>query len=270
MGRGVGDVHLRWWRARWSALAQESALRVADGPGRRGQDDGRIIHVAVGEERRIGVLPRVRVHRMRHLHERAQLHLHPPRVRYDDALLDVAAGETDRLAVVALLADAVGSRRTTTRRLLAVVDRRSRLSNRGWLRSVLEDIAAGTCSVLEHAYLRDVERAHGLPPAIRQQRVVTAGRVTYRDACYGGVVVELDGRRFHDSAQARDADLDRDLSAAANGELTVRLGWGQVFGRPCETAMALIKILRAAGVSVAPTPCGPECPVADSSYRAPR
>jgi predicted methyltransferase len=56
----------------------------------------------------------------------------------------------------------------------------------------------------------------------------TVGPRRYRDVVYAEFeqVVELDGRLFHDSADARDADLDRDLDAAVERLGTVRLGWG--------------------------------------------
>lgn len=50
-----------------------------------------------------------------------------------------------------------------------------------------------------------------------------------------GVVVELDGRLFHDTTEQRDRDFDRDLVAAVHGKDSVRLTYGQVFQRPCWT-----------------------------------
>jgi hypothetical protein len=43
---------------------------------------------------------------------------------------------------------------------------------------------AGIHSVLEYRYLRDVERAHGLPPSRHQVRVVIDGKTVYRDLYY--------------------------------------------------------------------------------------
>src|SRR3546814_5237907 len=51
----------------------------------------------------------------------------PPRVRFDDAVLDLAAQAPTDLAAIGVLADACGSRRTTAQRLLATIARRSRL-----------------------------------------------------------------------------------------------------------------------------------------------
>jgi len=63
------------------------------------------------------------------------------------------------------------------------------------------------------------------------------------------VVVELDGRLFHDAATGRDRDLERDLDTATDGRSTVRLGWGQVFERPCSTAAKVGRLLQLAGWS---------------------
>ena len=74
-----------------------------------------------------------------------------------------------------------------------------------------------------------VERAHGLSRARRQVRDRVGAGVVYRDAEYvGGLIVELDGRLFHDSTTQRDSDFDRDLEAMVDGKESVRLSWGQV------------------------------------------
>ncbi|WP_426246464.1 hypothetical protein [Nocardioides sp. LHG3406-4] len=122
-------------------------------------------------------------------------------------------------------------------------------------------MSEGTCSALEHGYLHWVERAHGLPKPVRQLRVASPQPVL-RDVGYAsfGLVVELDGRLFHDNARSRDRDLGRDLDAALTGRTTVRLGWGQVFGKPCETAEKVGRLLQAGGWSGVTTPC-PRCAV---------
>lgn len=127
--------------------------------------------------------------------------------------------------------------------------------------SVLTDIADGTCSVLEHGYLAHVVRPHGLPIGERQVRSTDGSRVVYRDTEHdNALIVELDGRLFHDSATQRDADLERDLDAAVAGKDTVRLGWGQVFDRTCQTAGKIAGLHLARGWSGTPQPCGlPEC-----------
>jgi hypothetical protein len=184
----------------------------------------------------------------------------PPRVRIEEAVIDVAAEAADDFAAIAVLADAVQSRRTTAARLQHTLSGRNRIARRGFLDGVLADVAEGTCSVLEHGYLTRVERPHRLPTGARQLCESLRGPV-YRDVDYRefGRLVELDGRLFHDTAADRDRDLERDLEVAVAGRTTVRLGWGQVFLRPCRTALRIGRWLQAGGWEGAPRMC-PGCP----------
>jgi very-short-patch-repair endonuclease len=99
---------------------------------------------------------------------------------------------------------------------------------------------------LEHAYLRDVERAHGLPAASRQ---VSVSRGTRSDAVYEefGVVVELDGRVGHSGAEAVFRDLRRDNAHAELNMTTLRYGSADVRGRPCDVAAQVAAVLRRRG-----------------------
>lgn len=206
---------------------------------------GATIHVVVADDRKFTKRPGVVVHRRSNLEEAVAWNLQPPRLRVEEAVLDVASAAASEIDTIAVLADAVNARVTTAQRLLACLAKRGRYRRRAFVRDVLTDIAAGTCSVLEHRYLTDVERPHGLPAAIRQAPT-TSGRKGYRDLDYpdAGVVVELDGWRFHNSARDRDADMERDLDAAVSANrLTLRLGTGQVIGRPCSTAAKVVRAL---------------------------
>ncbi len=255
---------LTWLQRAWAAvlfawpaaLTHASALRAAEGPGKQKDE---VIQVAVAGHRRINSPDGVLIRRTAHLDDRVSWNHAPPRVRYDEAVLDVAIARDSDLDALGVLAAAVGSRRTTACRLLGRLEVRLRSPRRAWLAGVLEDIALGTCSVLEHGYLDLVERAHDLPSADRQRRVTATLGVTYRDAEYAELALELDGRVFHDSAEQRDRDLDRDLDAAVDGQTSIRLGYGQVFGRPCLTARRIGVLLQQRGWTGAPTPCGPGC-----------
>ncbi len=169
-------------------------------------------------------------------------------MRIEQAVLDVAAGSRDELETISVLADAVQARRTTAARLIETLDGRSRIAQREFLRGVLEDVGQGACSVLEHGYLTRVERPHGLPVAQRQLRASSRGPI-FRDVAYSrfDTYVELDGRLFHDTARAHDADLERDLDAAVSGGIDLRVGWGQVFGRACSTAHKIGSVLNRRG-----------------------
>ena len=258
---------LTWKQRAWAAvlhagpdaaLTHTSAIRATEGPGRRGTDE-REIEVAIDADRRVAPVLGVRVRRLRGFADRLQTNVGPPRIRYDDAVLDVAIDAATRLDAVAVLADACGGRRTTAQRLLRTARDRARLPDRAWLIGVLEDVAGGTCSVLEHAYLDLVERPHGLPQGRRQACRRHGGATTYSDVDYGQLLVELDGRLFHDSTQARDLDLERDLAAALDGVETLRIGYGQVFRSPCTTAATVGAVLQRHGWAGCATRCA-DCP----------
>lgn len=246
---------LTWLQRAWAgvllawpaALCHDSAIRAADGPGRSGRDD-RVIHLAVDRQRSLAVPSGYRLHRLARFDDTVQWNRTPPRVRIEEALIDVSSAMTDDFDAIAALSDAISARRTTPGRIAEHLAARARVPRRTFLTDVLTDLEEGTCSVLEHGYLARIERPHGLPTASRQVRDSVNGPV-YRDVVYVDLeqIVELDGRMWHDSVESRDADLDRDLDAAVGGQGTVRLGWGQVHGRPCRTAARIGRLLAARG-----------------------
>lgn len=272
---GVYVAHtgpLLWVQRAWSGvlavwpavLTGESALRAAEGPGRKCDDAG-ALEIAVDRHRHVSAPSGVRLHRIVDLQEHAQWNASPPRLRYDEAALEVALAASDELAAIEALARAVRSRHTTAARLAERLDQRSRVTSRPWLVGVLADIGAGTCSVLEHGYLTKVERPHGLPPAQRQVAGVSSTGLVYRDGVTLGLYLELDGRLAHDSPGDRDRDFERDLDAAVDGHDTRRLSWGQVYRRPCSTAAKVGLLLQQRGWAGAPRRCGPTCAVGDPS-----
>lgn len=200
------------------------------------------------------------MHRVRGFESRVRWNTGPPRLRYEEAALDVALAADHELDAVAALADACGSRRTTAQRMVSALDARPWVRRRGWVGGVLLDAAEGTCSVLEHEYLTRVERAHGLPVGSRQVLAHHEGRTTWQDVVYAeqGVVVELDGRLNHSSVRQRDRDLDRDLAhaVATSGGETLRIGWGQTVDRPCATARAVAAVLTRRGWTGRLSSCG--------------
>jgi len=258
---------LSWRQRAWAAvlfswpaaLTLESAIRVGDGKGRRGPRDI-LIHVVVERDRHLVAPAGVRIHRSSGFAGLVQWNLGPPRLRYEHAVLALAASAARDVDAVAHLADACGSRRTTAPRLLAAAGERTRLPRRAWIEEVLTDVGAGTCSVLEHGYVDCVQRPHGLPEGQRQASHRHGDRTTFRDVDYDelGVVVELDGRLFHESAHARDVDMDRDLEAAADGSETLRISFGQVFERACATAGLVAAVLHRRGWQGELRTC-PEC-----------
>lgn len=261
--RGVYVTHtgeLTWRQRVWAAVLYAhpaalwgpSALAVA----RRGRGiPAGPVHVAVDEARKVVDTPGVVVHRVTDLQPRVHWRANPARMRAEEAALDAALSARDDFGLVAVLAEAVQEGVVTPARLQAAAAARTRLPRRAFVEALVEDLAAGTDSVLEHGYLVRVERAHGLPVGQRQSRIV--GQDERRDVRYEGgrVIVELDSRAFHALARQRYVDLERDVAAAAAGYQTVRIGWGQVYSTPCRTAAHLVTLLRQRGWTGTPRRC---------------
>lgn len=236
-----------------AALSHQSAVHLAGDP----------IHVAVADGRTLHDRPGVVLHWLRGLDERVMWGTAPPRVRFEDALLSLCAAAPTRSAALSIASDACRRRRTTPDRLLRELDGRPRLRHRAWLRSVLLETATGVQSALESSYLRKVERAHALPRGSRQVRHVSPNGTVYRDVLYEAfsVAVELDGRVGHELSAERWNDMDRDLDAAVQGLVTVRVGWRQAEDEPCLTAARLGLVLARRGWNGRPGPCGITCSV---------
>jgi hypothetical protein len=265
---------LTWLERAWAAvlwaepagLYGVSALRASEGPALHERDTS-AIHLAVARGRHLTPPAGLVLHRTAHVPRRLHANLSPPRIRYEHSVLDVAESAPDDLDSVAVLADACGSRRTTATRLRAALEERPWARRRAWLQGVIDDIAGGTCSVLEHGYLTLVERPHGLPRGDRQVSDRICGRRMWRDVRYDrwGLLVELDGRIGHTNARDRDRDLARDLDAAVERDATtLRLGYGQVYGQGCRTAVQVGRLLNRLGWPGQTRRC-PECGVRDEA-----
>ena len=259
---------LNWLQRAWAAvlfywpaaLTHVSALQMNGMRRAVGEDDP--IHIAVDHCRRVTRQPGIALHRVRDLTRLIQPSRQPHRVRLEHAVLDVASDAKTDSDAIAVLADSCQSYKTTAARLAKVLRQRIRLSRRSFMLEVLEDVATGAYSVLEHRYLTRVERPHGLPTAKRQRWVSIGRSVAHRDVEYLGLVtvVELDGRLGHEEANDRWDDLDRDIDTAREGKTTVRISWKQVES-PCRTAAAVAAILTVNGWSSQPSPCSSGCPV---------
>jgi hypothetical protein len=259
---------LTWMQRAWAALlfywpaalSHESALKISG--VRTDPKDDALIHVAVAQERRVHKQDGIRLHRVSRLPTYVQPNRSPARIRLEHSLLDVASAATGNDRAIALLGDACQQRLTTPARLVEALRVRPRLPRRQFLLEVLDDVANGVYSVLEHRYLTHVERPHGLPTARRQRRVRQGRTVAYRDVEYLALrtVVELDGRLGHEETLDRWNDLDRDIDSAVEGDLTLRVGWRHAED-PCRTATAVGRALQARGWAGRPRPCSPTCPV---------
>ena len=219
------------------------------------------IYVTVPSTRRIttpGIVSRM----SGRIAEARQPNRAPPRTTLEETVLDLAqlAGTFDDAC--GWITRACGRRLTTEEKLRTALALRKKMRWRVELDDVLAAAGDGIHSVLEYRYLRDVERAHGLPRSRHQVRVVIEGTAAYRDAYYEEyqVAVELDGRLAHPDEE-RWRDSQRDNKARAQGVQTCRYGWRDVYGNPCETALLQAQILRRRGWRGSPKPCSARCPV---------
>ncbi len=247
-----------------TVLAGRCALAAA---GAGAQQGAQPVELAAPHGRRVAGGRGVAVVQVRRFAEVALAGATPPRLRPEHAALLWASSARDEDRAVGTLCDVVREEVTTQARLAAALETHPRLPRRGLLRRVLDDVAVGVESPLERRYLRDVERAHGLPHGQRQVREVVellAGKpvrfvrrdVRYRDHA---ALVELDGRLGHTAAADRWSDLDRDLEAATRGDVTLRAGWRQVL-EPCRLALVVGRVLSSRGWTGAPRPCrSPAC-----------
>ncbi len=185
----------------------------------------------------------------------------PPHTLAEETIVDLIHAATDLDDVVAYVTGAFGRNLTSEARLSSEVAGRKKLRWRADLEEIIAAGARGTHSALEYRYDRDVARAHALPEAARQVPFTKPdGSRGYRDRSHEeyGLVIELDGKRFHPD-ELRGADEDRDNHAAASGRATLRYGWVDVTRRACEAARLEADALRERGWMGTLKPCSPTC-----------
>lgn len=163
-------------------------------------------------------------------------------------VLDCAA-ELPVAQAVAIADSALRRGRCTLRQLRAGLQARPGLGARAQLHAVLRWVDTSSGSVLE-SLLRVLLSAAGLVPPCTQ--------LVLRDPCTGRVqrvdfawpeqrlVVEADGRRWHDPQDQRDADRGRDNTCARLGWLVLRFTWADVVHRPGQVVDTVRVALRSA------------------------
>jgi very-short-patch-repair endonuclease len=233
---------------------------LADPPGDEDDPSSRI-HVTVPSTRRVDV-PGIIVHMSGRVAETRQPNREPPRTTVEETVLDLTQVARTFDQVCDWITKACGRGRTTEDKLRAVLAKRKKMRFRAEIDESLAAAGLGVHSVLEYRYLADVERAHGLPRASRQVRVVVDGKSAYRDVYYAEyrAIVELDGRSAHPQEQ-RGKDNHRDVVASAHGIQTSRYDWTDINEGACRTAVLQAQVLRERGWDGVPIPCEPGCPV---------
>lgn len=239
-----------------AALSHQTAAELA------GLADARsdVIHLTVPLGRHPEPIQGAVVHRSARIAAAMHPAQVPPRTRIEETAIDLTQTAASTDAAYGWLSRAVGRRLTTTALLRDALAARPKARRRAELLIALADIGDGAHSLLERRYVRDVERAHGLPPAGRQVRVTLAGRTSYLDDYYEaiGLAIELDGQVAH-AIEQRWADMRRDNLHAAAGILTLRYTWTDVTERPCLVASQVAAVMRERGAPVTLRPCGPAC-----------
>jgi hypothetical protein len=182
-------------------------------------------------------------------------------------VLDLVRNATSPGRAAGIIADAVGSRRTKSDRIRALVEHRAGVPYRAVLLEVLAKTQDGCHSALElrHAGGRD----HELPMGTRQVRQLLGGKAAYADNVVEEfqVFTELDGRLGHELEDDRFRDHNRDNANTVAGRSTLRVGWRSVLDEPCEIARQRAWTLRRRGWTGSAKQCGPGCTV-DVPYEA--
>ena len=211
------------------------------------------VHLLVPDGRRASTRDGIEVVRSRRFGERVHPTAWPHRTSVEHTVLDLGMrGPMDR--VLALAACACQRGLTDEARLAAALARRPGQTHRAVLRECLADVGAGAESAAEVRYVRDVERAHGLPTALRQCAIGERSRC---DNLYEAqqVILEVDGRLNHEGWSARVRDGIRDRASARRGRLTVRVFWTDVAVTPCALAEEVSALLRSRGWTGSPRTC---------------
>lgn len=250
---GLPPREARLWAAVLRAgpgavLSHETAAEVhglVDKPSK-------LIHVTVSADRnpaKGGAIRGVVVHRSRRVVRQAVPPWQLPRTPVAETVLDLVAASKSFDDAYAWLSRATGRGLATAGMIKAALAERKRMRWREWLTEALYDVADGVMFPLELRYVRDVERAHGLPAARRQARRELASGVRYLDNYYDAyrLCVELDGRSSHPPEQKwQDADRDNDNLFAGDVQ-TVRFGVRDVTARRCARAAQLAAVLMRRG-----------------------
>ena len=265
---GVPSREARLWAALLRAgpgavLSHETAAevhRLIDKPAPK-------IHITVPAERnpaRRSPIRGVIIHRSRNVASEPLPPWQLPRTPIAETVLDLVESAVTTDDAFACLTRAIGRNLVNPATLRETLAARKRMRRRAWLVEALTDVADGVMSPIELRYVRDVERAHGLPQARRQARRELDGGVRYLDNFYEAfrLCVEIDGQLTHPPEQKwRDADRDSD-NLFRDDVQTIRLGLRHVTSGRCAQAAKLAALfLRRGWDGAGLRPCAPDCPV---------
>jgi very-short-patch-repair endonuclease len=121
------------------------------------------------------------------------------------------------------------------------------------LKRLVDDLSSGEAppaSELE-ARFRDLVEGAGLPQGLRQLDAGGEHWVGRVDVAYPAhrLLIELDGRRWHDSRSAMESDRRRDNDLVAAGWRVVRITWRQLVDDPVGVVALLRRLLTTAAAA---------------------
>jgi hypothetical protein len=225
------------------------------------------IHITVPashDPARRGPIRGVIIHRSRNVTSEPLPPWQLPRTPIAETVLDLIESAKTTDDAFAWLTKSIGRDLVNAGMLNAALVGRKRMRRRPWLAEALTDVADGVMSPIELRYVRDVERAHGLPQARRQARRELDSGVRFLDNFYEAfkLCVEIDGRLTHPPEQKwRDADRDSD-NLFRDDVQTIRLGLRHVTSSRCAQAARLATLfIRRGWDGEGLRPCSPDCAV---------
>jgi len=244
-----------WKRALWIAYLQAGASAVVSH-----QAAGRLLRLAA-VDRTLSLMVE-RDHR--HVRNRpggARLHrladLAASDIRTTSGMRTTTAPRTlvdlatvlSRQALMHATEDAITRRLTTVAATGAVLERVRRRGRPGVAKmcSVLDELGPGAAvaaSKLDHA-LTHVIALSGLPAPSAEHPLPTAQCLHgFVDRYFPGalLIVEADGRKWHERRRNMARDRERDVEAARLGHQTVRFMWEHLVSDPAGSAAALVEI----------------------------
>ena len=241
--------------ARLSHETAAELIRLTDRPSP-------LIHVSIASARRVVPPKSVAIHRSASLETNWRFARGiPPHTFAEETVIDLVHAATSLDDVISSVTRAFARDLTSEERLRHEAAARKKLRWRADLDEIIPKAADGAHSVLEYRYDRDVEQAHGLPPAGKQVTFTKPdGSRGRRDRYYEeyGLIIELDGRQFH-PGDRRGHDQHRDNDATATGGSTLRYGWDDVTRRQCASAAQVHAALTRRGYTGPLKPCSPTC-----------
>lgn len=268
LARGVYLIASTQDEPSWPAKAWAGVLLGGDGArvggtaaaalhGLAGWDEVASVTIMMSGRRSVGPHPGFRFVRERPGVRLSSTAADPPRTRIEDTVLDLcAAGRPAE--VLTWLTRAVQRRLTTHQRLQARLDDRLGLRHRAVVMEILDDVASGVTSHLEHRALTEVLRPHGLPITRLQHRTGSGRRIADAAVPAQRVLIEFDGRVGH-VEEGAFRDRRRDNAHTLDGWVTLRFGWADVTEDPCAVAAEIAALLTLRGWTGSMT-CCPRCP----------